>query len=237
MAPPILAVLLVSFTAFAGAQEGGGSDNPANVGADGEGTAVSEQQPKRILGMVPNYRVVGPGELAPPPTPKVALEIATQNTFDYSAFITVGLTSAIAEGESSYPQIGTGLSGYWGYYWRAFVRRTDGNYLLVFVMPTIFHQDERYYVLGEGSIWKRAAYAASRVLITPNYQGHNSFNASELVGRGIGTGVSATYYPGADRTLGGLATEVGYAVMRDSLTNVFREFWPDVAHRVLHRHR
>jgi hypothetical protein len=28
----------------------------------------------------------------------------------------------------------------------------------------------------------------------------------------------------------------GYEVMRDALTNTFREFWPDIAKHVLHRH-
>jgi hypothetical protein len=47
--------------------------------------------------------------------------------------------------------------------------------------PQIFHQDECYYAMGKGSsIGKRALYAASRILITPDYPGRNSFNASEL---------------------------------------------------------
>jgi hypothetical protein len=48
--------------------------------------------------------------------------------------------------------------------------------------------------------------------------------------------VSATYYPGADRTAGALATNWGYALMRDAVTNDFREFWPDIATHILHRH-
>jgi hypothetical protein len=90
--------------------------------------------------------------------------------------------------------------------------------------------------------WERAAssngefYAASRVLITPNYQGHNTTNASEILGRGMAQGISSFYYPSTDRTLGALAVRFGYAVSRDALTNVFREFWPDIATHVLHRH-
>jgi hypothetical protein len=63
--------------------------------------------------------------------------------------------------------------------------KTDGNYWVIFALPTVFHEDERYYALGHGSIWKRGIYAATRVLITPDYRGHNTLNASELLGRGI----------------------------------------------------
>jgi hypothetical protein len=160
---------------------------------------------------------------------------ATKNSFDYSAFIFVGATSLIAEAQNTHPQLGHGIGGFWSYSWRGWVDKTDGNYMVVFVLPTIFHQDERYYALGKGSILKRAAYASSRILITPNYHGHNSFNASELLGRGIAQGISTTYYPSKDRTIGDLATKYALALMRDALTNTFREFWPDIAAHVLHQ--
>jgi hypothetical protein len=202
----------------------------------GEVIPPSKQQPKRILGVMPNYRAVSAGAIPPPPTPKEAFKIATQNSFDYSAFVFTGITSLIAEGENKHPQLGTGLSGFWAYYWRGYVDKTDGNYLVIFALPTVFHQDERYYAMGKGSIWNRAVYSASRVIITPDYHGHNSFNASELLGRGIAQAISTTYYPSHDRTVSEVATKWGYAIMRDALTNTFREFWPDIAVHVFHRH-
>lgn len=198
--------------------------------------AGAKTQPKRILGIMPNYRAVSAGAIPPPPTPKEAFKIATQNSFDYSAFLFVGITSLMAEGSDAHPQLGKGIAGFGSYAWRGLLDKADGNYLVIFALPTVFHQDERYYAMGKGGIWKRAIYAASRILITPDYHGHNSFNASEVFGRGIAQGISATYYPSQDRTAGALAVRFGYAMGRDALTNVFREFWPDIATHVLHRH-
>jgi hypothetical protein len=203
---------------------------------ENQSVPLEKQQPKRILGVMPNFRAVSAGALPPPPTPKQAFKIATQNSFDYSAFIFVGITSLLAEGTDAHPQLGKGVDGYGGYYWRGFVDKADGNYLVLFALPTVFHQDERYYAMGKGSIWKRGFYAASRILITPDYNGRNSFNVSELLGRGISQGVSVTYYPSRTRTAGAIAVKFGYALGRDALTNVFREFWPDIAVHVLHRH-
>lgn len=197
---------------------------------------ASKQQPKRILGIMPNYRAVSAGAIPPPPTPKQAFKIATQNSFDYSSFIFVGITSLMAESTNAHPQLGKGVGGYGRYYWRGYVDKTDGNYLVIFALPTILHEDERYYAKGEGGFWKRGIYAASRILITPDYHGHNTFNASEVFGRGIAQGISTTYYPSHDRTAGALAVKYGYAMGRDALTMVFREFWPDIATHVLHRH-
>ena len=212
------------------------SDTPDPGLAPGDASLASKKQPKRILGIMPNYRAVSAGALPPPPTPGQAFKIATQNSFDYSAFIFVGITSAMAQASNAHPQLGEGLTAFGRYYWRGFVDKTDGNYLVVFALPTLLHEDERYYAMGEGGFWKRAIYSASRILITPNYHGHNTFNASEILGRGMAQGISTAYYPSSDRTLGALAEKYAYALGRDALTNVFREFWPDIATHVLHRH-
>jgi hypothetical protein len=232
-----------------GAQNQQGTTPPATSGASGlpdapshsstagaQPTAASKQQPKRILGIMPNYRAVSAGAIPPPPTPKQAFRIATQNSFDYSSFLFVGITSLLAESTNAHPQLGKGVAGYGRYYWRGFVDKTDGNYLVIFALPTVLHEDERYYAKGEGGFWKRGIYAASRILITPDYHGQNAFNASEVFGRAIAQGISTTYYPSHDRTLGAISVKYGYAMGRDALTNVFREFWPDIAMHALHRH-
>ena len=216
----------------------GGSSSPSQAtnGRDDQANPPLNQQPKRILGIMPNFRAVSAGTIPPPPTRKQAFVIASQNSFDYSSFIFVGLTSVLSEGANDHPQLGKGIAGFGRYYWRGFVDKTDGNYLVIFALPTVFHQDERYYALGKGSIWKRIVYSVSRVVITPNYQGHDSFNASELLGRGIAQGISLAYYPSQTRTAGGITSKYAYAIGRDALTNAFREFWPDIAVHVLHRH-
>lgn len=188
------------------------------------------QQPKRILGVMPNYRAVSAGAIPPPPTPGEAFRVATENSFDYSAFVFVGITSLLAEGTDTHPQLGKGVPGFWGYAWRGWVDKTDGNYMVDFVMPTFLHQDERYYAKGEGPPLDRAVYAATRILITPDYHGKNGFNTSEILGRGVSQAISLTYYPSSDQTLSGFGQKYAYALGRDALTNVFREFWPDVAH-------
>ncbi len=185
---------------------------------------------------MPNYRAVSAGEIPPPPTPKQAFIIATKNSFDYSSFIFVGITSGLAEVTDAHPKLGEGMAGFGRYYWRGFLDKTDGNYLVIFALPSVFHQDERYFAKGEGGVFKRGIYAASRILITPDYHGHDSFNASEVFGRAAAQGISISYYPSSDRTVGALAVKYGWAMGRDALTNVFREFWPDIATHVLHRH-
>jgi hypothetical protein len=210
---------------------------PPKTNTEGEAVSLSKQQPKRILGLMPNFRAVSAGALPPPPTPKQAFIIATKNSFDYSSFVFVGITSGLAEISEAHPSLGeNGLPAFGRYYWRGFLDKTDGNYLVIFALPTVLHQDERYYAKGEGPFLNRGIYAATRILITPDYHGHNTFNASEIFGRAMAQGISTTYYPKSDRTIGALAVKFGWAMGRDALTNVFREYWPDIATHVFHRH-
>ncbi|MHB1699004.1 MAG: hypothetical protein ACYCSN_02535 [Acidobacteriaceae bacterium] len=200
----------------------------------GPGVDKSQIQPKRILGLMPNYRAVSAGAIPPPPTVKQAFVLATQNTFDYSSFIFVGLTSLIAKGEDAHPDLGKGVPGLWAYTWRGFIDKTDGNYLVLFALPTLLHEDERYYAMGHGKKLHRVVYSVDQVFVARDYRGHNTFNVSELLGRGIAQGVAVSYYPSQDATPLEVTEKFGYAVMRDALTNTFREFWPDIATHVLH---
>lgn len=191
---------------------------------------------KGILGMMSSDRIVDAGETPPPPTPRLAFKIATHASFDPSSFALTGVTSLMAEGLDTKPQLGKGAAGFGRYYWRDHLDKTTGNYLVLFALPTVFHQDERYYIKGKGSIVQRSIYASSRVLITPDYRGHKVFNTSEVLGRGMAEGISLSYDPDDDRTVGSFAGRYAFALGWDALTNLFREFWPDVATRLWHRH-
>jgi hypothetical protein len=114
------------------------------------------------------------------------------------------------------------MTGYGRYYWRGFVDKTDDNYLVISALPTIFHQDERYYAMGKGNFWKRFRYSGTRVFLTPNYEGHNRFNVSELLGRGLAQGILLSYYPSQTRPPGPLpkSTPTPSAAMRSLMFSV-----------------
>lgn len=226
----------------AGGQSAGSSSSNGNVSSGNASSSkpsadadqpqtipAHEQQPKRILGLMPNYRAVSAGVRPPPPGAKESFIIATENNFDYSQYVFVGLTSLMAEGSNTHPEFGKGVGGYWSYYWRGYIDKSAGDYLIIFAFPTLFHEDERYFAMGQGSFWKRTEYSGMSVFITPDYHGKNTFNWAEILGRGVSQAVSLTYYPSSVATPSSYFSKFGYAVGRDALTNVFREFYPDIA--------
>ncbi len=241
----LLVLILSVFSASAHPQEQ--QPQPPAAGQTTSGTSAqadkpkpaavdpNKQQPQRILGVMPNFRAVSAGEQPPPPTAKQSFILATKNSFDYSSFVFVGITSALAEWTDAHQEFGEGMPGFARYYWHGLADKTIGNYMVLFAFPTVLHEDERYYSLSRGGFWKRATYAATRIVITPDYHGHNTFNAAEIFGRGSAQAISTAYYPSQSRTAGKIAQKYAYALGRDALTNVFREFWPDIAVHLLHR--
>jgi hypothetical protein len=200
--------------------------------------AAAGQQPHRILGLMPNYRTVSAGVIPPPPGFKQSFRIATRQAFDYSSFIFLGLTTSTAYWQDSHPSLDTyngGNAPFWGYLWRGFLDKTDGTYQAAWILPTLLHEDTRYYAIGHGSKWKRLGYAMSRVAIARTYSGHSTPNFAGLGGKVGAQAVSTTYYPAASEPFGVLATKFSYSCARDIGFTVFREFYPDIAIHILHR--
>lgn len=201
-------------------------------------TSDTGTQPHRILGLMPNYRSVSAGTIPPPPSFKHSFETATRQAFDYSSFVFLGLTTSSAYWQGSHPSLNTyngGNNVYWAYLWRGFLDKTDGTYQSAWLLPTVLHEDTRYYAMGHGSKWKRLGYAASRVAVARTYDGHNTINLAGLGGKVGAQAVSTTYYPAGSETFGVLATKFAYSCARDMGFTVFREFYPDIAIHVLHR--
>jgi len=201
-------------------------------------TTDTGTQPHRILGIMPNYRTVSAGEVPPPPGFKQSFKIATHQALDYSTFIFLGLTTATAYGQNAHPSLNTYNGGdnvFWAYLWRGFLDKSDATYQSAWILPTLLHEDTRYYAMGHGSKWKRLGYAMSRVAVARTYSGHQTINFAGLGGKAGAQAVSTTYYPPSSESFSVLATKFGYACARDVGFTVFREFYPDIAIHILHR--
>jgi len=223
------------------AQQNAGGAPSGDSHADAQNksaAAVAEnegRQPKRILGIIPNYRSVSADAELPPSTLKDKFKLATQDSFDYSSFIFAGLLAGTADAQRSYPEFGHGGVAYGRYYWHSFADQAVGNYFTEAIMPAATREDPRYYTKFHGSFAGRAGYAVSRLLITRTDSGGKSFNFSEIVGNGAGAGVSDLYYPARERTWTKTGQKWLTQVGLDGFFNIFKEFWPDINKGIFHQ--
>lgn len=193
-----------------------------------------DPQTKRILGIFPNFRAVSASAKLPPQTVHDKFVTATEDSFDYSAFVLPVLLAGYGEMTTQYPEFGGGGVGYGRYLWHVYTDQTIENYMVEFVVPVATHEDTRYYTLGHGGFLKRTGYALSRAVVTRTDSDHRAFNYSEVVGAGAAAGISNLYYPSRERTFSNTADRWGTNVGIDAGTFVIREFWPDVNHFLFH---
>jgi len=213
-------------------------DPSVPVDANGNPIPLERREPTRILGFMPNFRTVSGGAKPPPPGWKYNFTVATRQATDYSSFIFLGLTSLSAEGINEHPALGKGVDGFWNYTWRGFLDKTDNTYLSAWLLPSLIHEDTRFYALGAGhSIFVRELYVISRQGVARTYGGHQTPNIAGLGGKVLTQIVSRNYYPKSATTFPVLAEKFGYSAMRDVIFTSIREFYPDAAAHFIRRHR
>ena len=192
------------------------------------------KQTPRIFGVMPNFTAVSPDTQLPPLSTRGKFVLAMHDSVDYSSFVLVGLLSAESLARNSDPELGRGIAGYGRYYWRSFTDQASGTFFMEAIVPTLTHEDPRYYTLGHGKVLQRTAYALSRVVITTMDSGGTGFNYSEIVGNAMEAGLSNLYYPPQERGLHKTVVNWGTQTAITGAANVLKEFWPDIRHSIRH---
>jgi hypothetical protein len=238
--PDSPSALLIAQQSQAPGQQSGSqtSTTPSSTTQNSQDPATDPNrkiQTKRILGIIPNYRSVSADTQLPPLSVKDKFWLATQDSFDYSAFILAGMIAGIGQAQNSTPEFRQGAAGYGRYYWHSFADQAVGNYFTEGIVPSLTRQDPRYYTLGRGNIFHRSGYAVSRLFITRTDSGGRMFNFSEIGGNLAGAAVSNTYYPNREQTWTKTQQKWVLQVGLDGFFNICKEFWPDINRAIFHQ--
>ena len=188
--------------------------------------------PKRLFYIIPNFRSVNTSTVLPPQSVKDKFTSATQDTFDYSALILEVALAGYNYGLNKTPEFGSGAVAYGRYLWHATADQSIENYMVEFIVPTIAHEDTRFYQLGHGGFKRRAIYSLTRTLITRSDSGKERINTGELVGAAAAGGISQTYYPRAERSAGNFLGQYGTSLFIDAASYFLREFEPEISKSV-----
>jgi hypothetical protein len=191
-------------------------------------------QTKRILDVVPNFRAVSAGQKLPPQTVKDKFVDATKDSFDYSSVFIPAALAGYGMARNSTPEFHGGAAGYASYFWHSAVDQTSENYMVEFIVPSLTHEDTRFYTMGSGGFLKRTGYALSRAVITRSDAGNEVFNLSEVIGAGAASGLSSLYYPTRERSLANTGTEWGLDIGIEAASFMVKEFWPDINQHLFH---
>jgi hypothetical protein len=188
-----------------------------------------------MLGIVPAFNEVIGGKAAPL-RPGQKFNLFFHSAFDPYQFGIVAIDAGIEQAQGSFPEYHYGAKGYGRRYAAAFTDNFNGNLWGNAILPSLLHQDPRYYRMGHGKVINRMLYAASTAVICKGDNGHWQPNVSNVTGNIIAGGFSNLYYPASDRGIG-LTFERGLTVTATgSIGALAEEFYPDVAAYFSRRH-
>jgi hypothetical protein len=189
---------------------------------------------KRIFGVLPNYRTADGSLPFEPITTKHKFYIAAKDSFDYPVYPLSAAFAGLYQLEDENPSFGQGVKGYAKRFAAAYGDQAIGNLMTEAIMPSLLHEDPRYFRrgAGSGSTWQRTRYALTRVFVVRTDKGKWDFNYSEWLGNGFSVALSNVYYPPDTRDVSDNVEKLGVQVATDAFSQVLKEFWPDLKRKL-----
>ena len=198
--------------------------------------ADGEVVDKRIAGVLPNYRTANLTDNYTPISTHRKLVIACKDSFDYPLVLIGGIFAGFGQLSNADPSYGQGGAGFGKRLAAGYGDQMIGNMMTEGFFPMMLHEDPRYFRMGSGrgGVGKRLGYALTRIFVTYTDSGGKRFNFSEVVGNSAGVALTMAYHPDY-RTVHDGANKLVVQLGTDALSQVLKEFWPDVKHKLFSR--
>jgi|HubBroStandDraft_6_1064221.scaffolds.fasta_scaffold167730_1 hypothetical protein len=231
----VAALLGVScFCGFVAYSQQPAPDPPTQPGTPAK-SDPAEKEPKRILGIIPNYRTFPSLTNYERISAKDKFVIASQDSFDRGTVVLAAAFAGQGQLTNSNRSFGQGAAGYGRYFGTSYADFVIGNYMTEAIYPTILHQDPRYFRRGTGSTWSRLLYAIGQTFWIHSDSGRMQFNYSEILGNSTAVAISNAYYQD-NRDAGDAVTKLGTQIGVDMAANVLKEFSSDLNRKVFRKH-
>jgi hypothetical protein len=183
---------------------------------------VKAEEQQRIFGIIPNFYVVYDHDAAPLTT-KLKFKLATKVLFDPVTIIGVATFAGINQAADN-PNYGQGAKGYAERFGAGYA---DGAIDIVVggaILPSLLHQDPRYFYQGTGTNTSRALHAISSPFICRGDNGRLQPNYSTVGGDLASAALANAYYPESNRGVGLFLGNFFIATGQRALANVAQEF-------------
>jgi hypothetical protein len=214
----------------------GAADKAAQTKADHAKADDQAPPDKRVLGVLPNYRTINETGTYEPIDAKHKLIIASKDSFDYPLVLLAGVFAGLSQLDNSNPSYHQGVEGFAKRLAANYANQAIGNMMTEGFFPSMLHEDPRYRRIGpsRGTVKYRTWYAFSRIFVTRTDAGGTRFNYSEWLGNATGVAISNLYQPD-QRDWRDNATSLLVQCGTDGISQVLKEFWPDIKHKLFHK--
>lgn len=184
---------------------------------------VKAEIQQRVFGVFPNFYTSFIWDAAPL-SRKQKFELAVRSTTDPVIFGTTGIVAGVEQWRNRFPGYGDGPGGFGKRYGAAYADAVVGRMIGSAILPSLLHQDPRYFYKGSGTVRSRALYAISATFICKNDKGGWGPNYSRILGIFASGGIANLYHPAGDRGAGLTFSTATIGLAGGSAVNLIREF-------------
>lgn len=183
----------------------------------------SEEEHQRVLGVIPNFYMVYSRADEVPLSTGLKYRLAVRAIIDPVTIAGSALLAGVDQAANT-PAYRQGARG--------FGQRMGANYASVTsdfligsaVLPSLLHQDPRYYYQGGGTPKSRFLHAMSIPLLCKGDNGHTQLNISSIGGDLASGALSELYYPSVNRGAGLLLTSTLSVTAVRFVNSLLQEF-------------
>lgn len=189
---------------------------------------LKQQEQQRVMGVMATFNTTSNRDAAPL-TSEQKFKLFFKSETDPWPFLLAGFLSGINQAQTDPYEYGGGIGGYGKRFGASYGDAFIGNFFGNAVLPSVLHEDPRYFQMGQGTFIRRALWAATSTVWSKRDNGSWGFNYANIIGNLLGASVSNVYYPESERTVGDTISR-GFTVSAEGIIGAeVIEFWPDIA--------
>lgn len=180
---------------------------------------------KRGVNLFPSLDVVPQStEPVAPLRARQKFELAFRTTASFSSLVRAEISTAWDHGLGVGPFYGPGAEGYAQLYGYNAANLSSGFLFVDALVPSIAHQDPRYFRKGEGPVKSRVWWALRSEFVAFSDRGKPMPNYGNMVGLGMSSLLSDAYLPSRNVSVGNTFQAYGIKIGTTWGFNIFHEY-------------
>lgn len=168
----------------------------------------------------------------PPLSSNQKAYLAIRDVIDPFNLVTIIGYSGIVVASNPHTAYGPGVRGWSRLTGYSLVEDMQGEFFGTFLIPSLVHQDPRYYRMPGRPFPKRLLNALSHTVLTRHDDGKHMLNYATLLTYPISAELTNLYVPGVQTDGPSTAQRIGLGLVTDPVGQIVAEFLPDVAKRI-----
>ena len=186
---------------------------------------VKEEEKQRVFGVLPNFYTSYLWNAAPMRT-KQKFRLVLRSSIDPFVFVVVGIRAGEQQYKGTYKGFGDDAQGFFSRYGVDYGDAVTGRLIGSAILPSLLHQDPRYFYHGSGSVKERAWYAIRQTFVCRGDNGKLQPNYSHVAGNFAAATITNFYLEPIDRHTGATLQRGASITGFNALSNLIREFLP-----------